>query len=370
MPDEFLAKNPPPLWLTLYHLVTRLPDSLRAVRDHFLARCPTELTIALLEKELLAAEASIVAPLLLLSTSLVLRRSGLRLLRAGAAGAKGAREAEVTAGEAVVEAVAAVGVVVGLEGLVAAVGVVAAAAGEVAGAGAVVGAAVVAAAAAGEGVVEEVAAAVVVVEALAVARASSTLRHPRRPTCGRAHTTQRCFSRLDDAWRTQFPDATELPRWFDLMKKGVDIYALDFDAILTAMYVMSTSGEGAQYLCVPPDPGIRTSEAAALGASETATPGTRVSATPGAGEAAALGARESVPPGTESTEALHTFTLDSGASRCFFRDRTVLEPLARPVAVSLADPSGGPVIATSSTVLPCPAVPTGVFTSSPLPTSA
>ncbi|CAI5962728.1 unnamed protein product [Closterium sp. NIES-65] len=60
MPDEFLAKNPPPLWLTLYHLVTRLPDTLRAVRDHFLARCPTELTIALLEKELLAAEASIV----------------------------------------------------------------------------------------------------------------------------------------------------------------------------------------------------------------------------------------------------------------------------------------------------------------------
>ncbi|CAI7889743.1 unnamed protein product [Closterium sp. NIES-54] len=28
MPDEFLAKNPPPLWLTLYHLVTRLPDKL------------------------------------------------------------------------------------------------------------------------------------------------------------------------------------------------------------------------------------------------------------------------------------------------------------------------------------------------------
>ncbi|CAI7817809.1 unnamed protein product, partial [Closterium sp. NIES-53] len=61
MPDEFLAKNPPPLWLTLYHLVTRLPDNLRSVRDHFLARCPTELTIAFLEKELLAAEASIVA---------------------------------------------------------------------------------------------------------------------------------------------------------------------------------------------------------------------------------------------------------------------------------------------------------------------
>ncbi|CAI7864110.1 unnamed protein product, partial [Closterium sp. NIES-54] len=28
MPAEFLASNPPPLWLTLYHLVTRLPDTL------------------------------------------------------------------------------------------------------------------------------------------------------------------------------------------------------------------------------------------------------------------------------------------------------------------------------------------------------
>ncbi|CAI7749660.1 unnamed protein product [Closterium sp. NIES-53] len=156
-----------------------------------------------------------------------------------------------------------------------------------------------------------------------------------------------------------FPQATELPRWVDLLKKGIDIYALDFDAILTAMYVMSTSGEGAEYLCVPPDPGIRTSASAA--------PGTCVSATPGVGEAAALGACASAPPGTESTAALHTFTLDSGASRCFFRDRTTLEPLARPVAVSLADPSGGPVIATSSTVLPCPAVPSGTLSGLHLP---
>ncbi|CAI5951759.1 unnamed protein product [Closterium sp. NIES-65] len=125
------------------------------------------------------------------------------------------------------------------------------------------------------------------------------------------------------------------------------------------MYVMSTSGEGAEYLCVPPDPGIR--------ASASAAPGTRVSATPGAAEAAALGARVSPPLGTASTAALHTFTLDSGASRCFFRDRTALEPLARPVAISLADPSGGPVIATSSTVLPCPAVPLGTLSGLHLP---
>ncbi|CAI7802833.1 unnamed protein product [Closterium sp. NIES-53] len=235
-------------------------------------------------------------------------------------------------------------------GLVAAVGVVAAEAGEVV---------AVDAAAAGVGVVGGVAAAVVVVEALAVARASSTLRRPRRSPCGGPHATQRCFARLNDAWRVQFPQATELPRWVDLLKKGIDIYALDFDAILTAMYVMSSSGEGAEYLCVPPDPGIRTSASAA--------PGTRVSATPGAGEAAALGACASAPPGTESTAALHTFTLDSGASRCFFRDRTALEPLARPVGVSLADPSGGPVVATSSTVLPCPAVPSGTLSGLHLP---
>ncbi|CAI5950565.1 unnamed protein product [Closterium sp. NIES-65] len=318
------------------------------------------------------------SPLLLLSTSLVLRRSVLRLLRAGAAAAraKGARVVAVTAGEAVVGAVEAVGVVARLEGLVVAVGVVAAAAGEVAGAEAVVGVAVDEAAT-GVGVVEEVAAAVVVVEALAVARAISTHRRPRRSVsgtlctyvirtgdhtgqqCGRPHATQRCFARLDNAWRVQFPEAAELPRWIDLVKKGIDIYALDFDAILSAMYVMSTSGEGAEYLCVPPDPGIRTSASAA--------PGTRVSATPGTGEAAALGACASVPLGTESTAALHTFTLDSGASRCFFHDRTALEPLAWPVAVSLADPSGGPVIATSSTVLPCPAVPLGTLSGLHLP---
>ncbi|CAI7930424.1 unnamed protein product [Closterium sp. NIES-54] len=45
--------------------------------------------------------------------------------------------------------------------------------------------------------------------------------------------------------------------------------------------------------------------------------------------------------------------------QCFFRDRTTLTPLSRPVAVSLADPSGGPVLASFSTVLPCPAAPSG-----------
>ncbi|CAI7888031.1 unnamed protein product [Closterium sp. NIES-53] len=65
---------------------------------------------------------------------------------------------------------------------------------------------------------------------------------------------------------------------------GVDIFGLDYDAILVAMYALSVSAEGDCYLCLPPDPGIA---------------------------AAALGASESALPGTAPVEALHTFTLDS-----------------------------------------------------------
>ncbi|CAI7892924.1 unnamed protein product, partial [Closterium sp. NIES-54] len=174
--------------------------------------------------------------------------------------------------------------------------------------------------------------------------------------CGGLHSTQRCFGRLTDAWRHQFPDATEIPRWGDLSRAGVAIFDLDYDTILAAMYALSTSDEGDCYLCVPPDPGI---EAATLGAGETAVLGASASATPGAGESA--------PSGYASAQVFHTFTLDSGASRSFFRDRTTLMPLSRPVAVSLADPSGGPVLASFSTVLPCPAAPSGSLTGLYLP---
>ncbi|CAI7775825.1 unnamed protein product [Closterium sp. NIES-53] len=97
------------------------------------------------------------------------------------------------------------------------------------------------------------------------------------------------------------------------------------------VYALSASAEGDCYRCNPPDPGIA---AAASGACESGTL-----------------------PGTAPSEALHTFTLDSGASQCFFRDSTTLTPLPAPVPVRMADPSGGPVVAHSSTVLPCPTVP-------------
>ncbi|CAI7786476.1 unnamed protein product [Closterium sp. NIES-54] len=49
------------MYITLYFIVTRLPDSLRAVRDHILALDPTDLTVDLLEKHLHAAETSVVS---------------------------------------------------------------------------------------------------------------------------------------------------------------------------------------------------------------------------------------------------------------------------------------------------------------------
>ncbi|CAI7737291.1 unnamed protein product [Closterium sp. NIES-54] len=186
----------------------------------------------------------------------------------------------------------------------------------------------------------------------------------RGETCKLPHTAQRCFGRLSDAWRAQFPDAVERSRWGALLKQNVAIFDLDFDTILAAMYAVTDSAEGDCYLCVPPDPGI---EAAALGASESTAPGTSESAATGTSESAALGAGESALSGSAPTEALHTFTLDFGASRSFFRDSTTLTPLSRPAAVYLADPSGGPVLAHSSMVLLCPAAPSGLLSGLHLP---
>ncbi|CAI5998572.1 unnamed protein product [Closterium sp. NIES-64] len=122
------------------------------------------------------------------------------------------------------------------------------------------------------------------------------------------------------------------------------------------MYVVDYSEENEGYRCFQPDPGIGTT---ALGACEAAALGASASALSGTGETALSG--------TASSSSSLTFTLDSGASRSFFRDRTTLTPLDRPVAVSLADPSGGPVLSHFSTVLPCPAAPSGTLSGLYLP---
>ncbi|CAI7868877.1 unnamed protein product [Closterium sp. NIES-54] len=137
-----------------------------------------------------------------------------------------------------------------------------------------------------------------------------------------------------------FGDEAERPRELELLRSGVDIFALDYDAILAAMYALTVNAEDDCYLCVPPDPDK---------------------------EAAALGASESSLSGIAPAKALQTFTLDSSASRCFFRDSTILTPLLAPVLVRRADPLGGQVLARSTTVLPCPAVPSGSLSGLHLP---
>ncbi|CAI7861808.1 unnamed protein product [Closterium sp. NIES-54] len=271
------------MYITLYFVVTRLPESLRAVRDHFLALDPTDLTVDLLEKHLLAAETSVVAVGAACGTSrtpffegcspsplapsyasaAAVDILGAEDIRAAASGGKRRNEkgkeaklVEVAAGMVVVEAVevaeVAVGVVVG------------------------VGASVAAAVATVGKVVAVVAAVGVVVAAVVAVR--------------------------------------------------VELFRGDVLAVARG----TSSSVRARPL----------------------RPSSFV-------KAAALGASESALPGTTPAEAVHTFTLDSCASRCFFRDSTTLTPLPAPVPVRLADPSWVPVLARSSTVLSCPVVPSG-----------
>ncbi|CAI7870995.1 unnamed protein product, partial [Closterium sp. NIES-54] len=77
---------------------------------------------------------------------------------------------------------------------------------------------------------------------------------------------------------------------------------------------------------------------------------------------ASVGTCVDTSPGATSEDASLSFTLDSGASHCFFRDHTTLTPLPAPVSVALADPTSGPVTARYTTTLPCPAVPSGSLT--------
>ncbi|CAI7846100.1 unnamed protein product, partial [Closterium sp. NIES-54] len=85
-------------------------------------------------------------------------------------------------------------------------------------------------------------------------------------------------------YHTEYGDKAERTRWAKLLRTQVAIFDLKFDAILAVMYALSVSAEGDCYLCVPPDLSI---------------------------EVAALGASESALPGTARAKALHTFTRHS-----------------------------------------------------------
>ncbi|CAI7810402.1 unnamed protein product [Closterium sp. NIES-53] len=133
-------------------------------------------------------------------------------------------------------------------------------------------------------------------------------------TCGQSHTQHHCFYHLDDAWRAEFGDDIELPRWADMRKSRIAIFDLDFDAILSAMHALSVSAEGDCYRCVPPDLGI---VAAALGASASGTL-----------------------PGIALAEALHTFTLDSGLHLPSFSTNLVSTAALEDSMVTTTTPGG------------------------------
>ncbi|CAI7774168.1 unnamed protein product [Closterium sp. NIES-54] len=250
---EFLDRNPPSMYITLYFIVTHLPDSLRAVRDNFLALDPSYLIVDLLEQHLLAAEPSVVA----------------------------------------------------------------------------------------------------------VGAACGTPRTPFFEGCSPSPLAPSYASATDvDILGAEDVETTSALSGKRRSSKGKGGKSGGGGS--------GGGGGGGSGGGVGGDDG-GSDGSGGFGGGNGSSGGGGVSGSSGSGdsrgravqreEAAALGASEFALPGTAPAEALHTFTLDSGASRCFFRDSTTLTPLTAPVPVKLADPSGGPVLARSSTVLPCPTVP-------------
>ncbi|CAI7924041.1 unnamed protein product [Closterium sp. NIES-54] len=335
VPAEFLDRNQPPMFITLYFLVTRLPNSLHSVKDHFLSLDPTSLTVDLLEQLLLAAETSAVAVDVSVAEDVGVASASVKRRSSKGKGGKGRGGGSGSGGGGSGSSRG------GNSGGGGGGGTGGGSGGSGGGDGGNGGSGGSGGSGTGGG-------------GTRARRVDFGGGHRQQhcpyvictgdragQTCWRLHIRHRCFSRLDDAWRAEFGGNVELPRWADLLRSRIAIFDLDFDAILSAMYALSVSAEGDCYRCVPPDPGIA---AAALGASES---GTLL--------------------GTAPAQALHTFTLDSGTFACFFCDSTALTPLSTPVPVRLADPSGGPVVARSSTILPCPAVPFGSLSGLHLP---
>ncbi|CAI7895758.1 unnamed protein product [Closterium sp. NIES-53] len=338
LPAVFCAKNPPPMYITLYYIVTRLPDSLRLVRDHFLSVCPTTLTVDLgcSPSPLLPSVASAAAADLggfesvgAASTPSGRRRTGKGKGGKGAGGAGGGGggggggSGGGGGGGGKGGGGGGVGVSSGGGGGGGGGGGSGGGGGGRGGGGGGGGSG---SGGAGRGSAQrsgfgggprqqqQRSRATLSPQQLrewytarqrggGIGPCTYVLRTGDRAgeQCRGPHSTQRCFGRLTGAWRHQFPDATEIPRWGELSRAGVAIFDLDYDAILAAMYAVCDSVEGDCYQCAPPDLGM---EAAALGTCEAAALGASASAAPGASESALSG--------TTSAQAFHTFTLDSG----------------------------------------------------------
>ncbi|CAI7903916.1 unnamed protein product [Closterium sp. NIES-53] len=297
VPAEFLDRNQPPMFITLYFIVTRLPHSLRSVRDHFLSLHPTSLTVDLLEQHLLATETSAVAVGAARGTLRPPFFEGCSLSPLAPSYASATAEDVSVADEVgAASASAKRRSSKGTGGRGGGGGSGGGGGGNGSGGGGSSGGSGGSGGGGGCG----------------TGGGSGDSGGGGRGSGGSGgsggggtgggrtgpwHGGPGGGQRQQQQRRSE----TQSPQ------------QLHFNAVLSAMYALSVSAEVDCYRCVPPDPGIA---AAALGASESGTL-----------------------PGTVPAQALHTFTLDSGASRCFFRDSTTLTPLPAPVLVRLADPS-------------------------------
>ncbi|CAI7892432.1 unnamed protein product [Closterium sp. NIES-54] len=296
---EFLDRNPPPMYITLYFIVTRLPDSLRSVRDHILSLDPTSLTVDLLEQHLLAAETSAVVVGAARGTPCPpffegCSPSPLAPSYASAAAADVSVPEDVEAASASAKRCSSKGKGGrgggggsggggggrgsgggGSSGGGGGGGSGGGSGGSRGGGGGSGGSGGSGGGGTGGGGTGA--------RRVRSGGGQRQQQHRRSETfcpyvirtggragqtCGRLHTQHRCFSRLDDAWRAEFGDDVEIPRSADLLKSRIAIFDLEFDAILSAMYALSVSAEGDCYRCVPRDPSIA---APALGASESGT---------------------------------------------------------------------------------------------------
>ncbi|CAI7784560.1 unnamed protein product [Closterium sp. NIES-54] len=370
----FRAENKPPIYLTLYFLTTRLPDSLRAVRDHFLALDPTKITLDSFESCLLEAESAALAvaashgtplpsvfegcsPSLLVPSvafaatvdlfsaeevAAASAPSGKRRSSKGKGGKRGGRGGGGGGG--------------GSSGGGGGGGGKGGGGGGGSSGGGGGGGGGTRGGAGGGGVGGPATHSAASGGAAGDGGGSGGGQHSLRvrpshsqlgATCTRTdHTESRCFFHLNNLYRAEHGEHMTTPDWLALLKKDVYFFACDLAVIhadMYAMYAASASVEEDYYSCVPR---VARVEAASLGAFDTAS------------------------TGAEPEEALHTFTLDSGASRCFFRDSTTVTPLTVPVPVTLADSSAGPVVARGAIVLPCPAAPSGLLTGLHIPSFA
>ncbi|CAI7735978.1 unnamed protein product [Closterium sp. NIES-53] len=367
--DAQLALLPPPMAITIYFIATSLPYRLASVHDTLFLKHPSELTIKVLESALkdvesnlhsVASASGVVPPPLFHGctvpqlptftaslataaidvTAVAVTTSSRSQGRSGRRGGQGSGGGGGGGGGDVAS---------GGGGSAGAGGAPRAAAGDspAAAGGGDAQVPIAAAAAAAPPLVAPTAAATAAASFGAGVRTASAAARCCPPSligarrgqpCGRSRPPGQCFAQLTDMVRLAYDVDSPAPDWLPLVQMcGLALWGMSTSLLVNllgtphAMYiVVDSSASDSVY-----------SSLVSLGASLAEVP------------VASVGTCVDTSPGAPPEDASLSFTLDSGASHCFFRDRTTLTPLPTTVSVALADPTSGPVTARYTTTLPC-----------------